>query len=162
MALLEKLRAFLEARGAEYTHTEHPLAFTAREVAAVEHLPAREIAKTVVLWGDNSFHIAVLPANRLVDFQEVRLALGLSHARLATEQELAQLFPDCELGAQPPFGSLYNLPVYMDASLLAEPSIAFNGGTHRDVVHMRTPEFQKLAEPTIVAMAREAVFRHTA
>lgn len=160
MALLERLRVFLEQNHAEYTHTVHPLAYTAREVASVEHLPAREVAKTVVLFGDQGFHMAVVPAARLVDFQEVRLALGFTHARLATEEEIGRIFPDCELGAMPPFGNLYDVPVYLDRALAGEPVLAFNAGTHRDVVHMRTEDFRRLVNPSIVSLAREAVARH--
>ena len=104
MELLKKLRVFLDENHAEYTHTVHPLAYTAREVASAEHLPSREVAKTVVVFGDEGYHMIVVPASRFVDFQEVRLTLGLTHARLATEQEIGQLFPDCELGAMPPIG----------------------------------------------------------
>ena len=160
MALLEKLRVFLEENRAEYTHTVHPLAYTAREVASAEHLPNREVAKTVIVFGDEGYHMVVVPANRLVDFQEVRLTLGFTHARLATEEEVGRLFPDCELGAMPPFGILYGMPVYLDSSLAAEETIAFNGGTHCDEVHMHTDEYRALAKPTVVSLAREMVMRH--
>lgn len=160
MPLLEKLRNFLEANHAAYIHTVHPTAFTAREVASAEHLPAREVAKTVVVFGDNGYHIMVVPATRLVDFQEVRLTLGLTNARLATEEELGKLFPDCELGAMPPLGSLYDLPVYLDSSLAGEDMIAFNAGTHHDVVHMRTAEYRALVRPTVVSLARVEAARH--
>ena len=102
----------------------------------------------------------VVPATRLVDFQEVRLTLGLSHARLATEEELGKLFPDCELGAMPPIGSLYDLPVYLDSSLAGEEMIAFNAGTHHDVVHMHTAEYRALVHPTVVSLARVEATRH--
>ncbi len=160
MAILERLRVFLDKNHAEYTHTEHPLAYTAREVASAEHLPAREVAKSVVIFGDGSYHLVLVPANRLVDFHEVRLALGLNQARMATEDELNRLFPDCELGAMPPFGSLYGIPVYLDENLAGEEILAFNAGTHRDVVHMTTAEFRRLTTPSIVSLAREAVMRH--
>ena len=125
MAMLERLQEYLDQNRVTYTHTAHPLAYTAREVAAAEHLPAREVAKAVIFLGDNGYRMAVLPANRLLDFQELRTVLGFTHARLATEQELAQLFPDCELGAMPPFGNLYGIPVYLDSSLLDDEMIAF-------------------------------------
>jgi Ala-tRNA(Pro) deacylase len=157
MPLMEKLRAFLEQNHAEYTHTVHSLAYTAREVAAAEHLPAREVAKIVVVHADNGYHMFILPANRMVDFQEIRDMLGFSHARMVPETELNRLFPDCELGAMPPFGNLYGMPVYLDSGLAAEETLTFNAGTHRDVVHMRTSEFQKLVRPTLVSLAREAV-----
>jgi Ala-tRNA(Pro) deacylase len=160
MALLEKLRVFLDQNHAEYTHTVHPLAYTAREVAWAEHLPAREVAKTVVIFADEAFRMLVMPATKVVDFQEIRLALGFPHARLATEQELGARFPDCELGAMPPFGNLYGIPVLLDSGLAAEEVIAFNAGTHRDVVHMRTAQFRELVKPAVVTFAREAALRH--
>ena len=160
MALLERLRVFLDENHAEYTHTTHPQAYTAREVASAEHLPNREVAKTVVIFGDDRYHMVIVPANRLVDFQEIRFTLGLSHARLATEAEIGERFPDCELGAMPPMGNLYGMPVYIDSCLADENMITFNAGTHRDVVHMTTREFCALVHPMVVSLAREAVMRH--
>jgi Ala-tRNA(Pro) deacylase len=160
MPLTERLRSFLDSQHAEYTVSVHPKAFTAREVAFAEHLPAREVAKAVVVFGDAEYHIVVIPANKLVDFQELRPAVGLSQVRLATEDELRALFPDCELGAMPPFGSIYGLGVYLDSSLVAEPEIAFNAGTHREVIHMRTAEFRRIAKPDIVSLVREPAMHH--
>jgi Ala-tRNA(Pro) deacylase len=160
MPLSDRLRSFLDSHHAEYTVSAHSTAFTAREVAAAEHLPAREVAKSVVVFGDGEHYIIVIPANRLLDFREVRLALGLSQVRLATEDELSKMFPDCELGAMPPLGSLYNLPVYLDSSLAAEDTIAFNAGTHKEVVRMRTADYRKLVRPLVVPLAREAAASH--
>jgi Ala-tRNA(Pro) deacylase len=160
MPLTERLRSFLDANHTEYTLTLHPRAFTAREVAMAERLPAREVAKTVVVFGDAEYHMVVIPANKLVDFQELRPALGLSQVRLATEEELARIFPDCELGAMPPIGSLYGVSVYLDSSLAAQPEIAFNAGTHREVIHMRTAEFRRIVHPGIVSLVREPALPH--
>jgi len=157
MPLSERLRSFLDSHRAEFTHSTHPIAFTAREVAAAEHLPPRELAKVVVIFGDAADHIVVIPANRQVDLHEVRSALGLSQARLATESELVKLFPDCAVGAMPPFGDLYGLPVYLDSTLAGQDTIAFNAGTHQDVIHMRLPEFRRLVSPQVVSVVREAV-----
>jgi Ala-tRNA(Pro) deacylase len=157
MPLTERLRSFLETNHAEFTLTDHPKAFTAREVAQAEHLPAREVAKTVVVFGDGEYYMVVIPASKLVDFQEVRPALGLSQVRMATEDELGKLFPDCELGAMPPLGAMYGLTVFLDNSLAGEPAIAFNAGTHREVIHMRTAEYRRLAQPIIVSLVREPV-----
>ena len=155
MPLNERLRSFLDSHQAEFTLTTHPEAYTARGVAAAEHLPARELAKTVVVFGDGAYHMVVIPASRLLDFHEVRTALGLSQARMATETELSQLFPDCQLGAMPPFGPCYGMPVYLDGALASRETIAFNAGTHREVIHMRTAEFQRVVLPYIVSLARE-------
>ncbi len=157
MPLSEQLRSFLDSHQVEFILTNHPQAYTAREVAAAEHLPPREVAKTVVVFGDGAYHMVVIPASKLVDFHEVRAALGLSQARLATETELVRLFPECELGAMPPFGLMYGLPVYLDGSLAGQDTIAFNAGTHREVMHMRMPEFRRLISPHIVSLVREPV-----
>jgi len=160
MPLSERLRSFLDSRQAKFTLTTHSKAFTAREVAVAEHLPPKEVAKTVVVFGDGAYHMIVVPASRLVDLHEVRTTLGLSQVRLATEDELGKMFPDCELGAMPPMGPLYGIPVYLDGTLAGQETLAFNGGTHRDVVHMATAEFRRLAEPRIVSLAREPVAAH--
>jgi Ala-tRNA(Pro) deacylase len=159
MPLPERLRSFLDSHHAEYTVSVHPKAFTAREVAVAEHLPAREVAKTVVVFGDAEYRIVVVPASKLVDFQELRTALGLSQVRMATEDELAKLFPDCELGAMPPLGPLYGLPVYLDSSVAGAPIVAFNAGSHREVIHMPTAEFRRLVNPAIVSLVREPAMR---
>ncbi|HEY1338686.1 MAG TPA: YbaK/EbsC family protein [Bryobacteraceae bacterium] len=160
MPLSERLRSFLDSRQADYTVTTHQKAFTAREVAAAEHLPAREVAKTVVIFGDGEYHLVVIPANKLVDFQEVRPTLGLSQVRMASEDELEKLFPDSELGAMPPMGPIYGLAVYLDSSLAGEDTIAFNAGTHREVIHMRTAEFRRLVQPQVVSLVREPALPH--
>lgn len=160
MAMIERLRRYLDENRIEYTHTVHPLAYTAREVASVEHVAPQEVAKAVIVWGDNGYNMLVLPASMVVDFQELRTALGLEHVRLATETELAQLFPDCDLGAMPPFGNLYMMPVYVDASLLRDEQIAFNAGTHRDLVHMRMQDYRSMVDPIVVSLAREVMAQH--
>ena len=99
----------------------------------------------------------VVPANKLIDFHEVRIALGLAHARMATEHEIGRLFPDCELGAMPAFGSLYGLPVYLDGTFTGQDDIAFNAGTHREVIHMRTAEYRRLARPAVVSLIQTEV-----
>jgi Ala-tRNA(Pro) deacylase len=156
MGVLSKLQAFLDENQIQYQHTSHPTAYTAREVAAAEHISACEIAKTVVFLSENGYAMAVLCADSVVDLEQLRLSLGLSRLRLATEAELGELFPQCELGAMPPFGNLYNLPVYVDSRLSTQESIAFNAGTHRDVVHMRFRDFERLVNPAILPFARHA------
>jgi Ala-tRNA(Pro) deacylase len=154
--IAQRLRDFLEQNGATYGHTTHRAAFTAREVALADHTPAREVAKAIVYLGDGGYGMAVLPANTYLDLKELRELLGLSHMRLATEEELVGLFPDCELGAMPPFGNLYGMPVYIDGNLAREEVIAFNAGSHRDVVHMKFREFERLVRPSVVSFSRAA------
>jgi Ala-tRNA(Pro) deacylase len=156
MPLLPKLRDFLDEKQVAYTHTVHPLAYTAREVASAEHIPPREVAKVVVFLGEHGYGMAVLPADSVVDLEQLRLDLGLARLRLATEAELGELFPGCELGAMPPLGNLFGMPVYVDGRLAGEDMIAFNGGTHRDVVHMHYADFERLVNPMVVPFARRA------
>jgi Ala-tRNA(Pro) deacylase len=160
MPLSQRLRSFLDSHNAEFTLTTHPTAYTAREVAAAEHLPLREVAKTVIIFGDGAYRMIVVPANKLVDFQEIRPVLGLAAARMANETDLARLFPDCELGAMPPLGPLYGMSVFLDSSLAALDTIAFNAGSHREVIHMRTSEYRRLVSPQIVTLIREPAAAH--
>src|SRR5574341_1513021 len=97
--MLERLVKYLDQQGVEYTHTSHPIAYTAREVASAEHIAERDVAKTIVFLSDQGYGMAVLCADCLVDLEQLRMALGLTRLRLATEKELADLFADCELGA---------------------------------------------------------------
>ena len=122
----------------------------------MEHVPAHKIAKTVVFMSENGFGMAVIPGDSMLDLQNLRGLLGVSRLRLATESELGELFPDCELGAMGPFGNLCGLQVYVDASLASEETIAFNAGTHRDVIHMRFEDYRKLAKPKLVGLSRHA------
>ncbi len=157
MPILSKLREFLEQNQVEFVHTIHPLAYTAREVASAEHLPAREVAKTVIFLSEQGYGMAVLPADSVVDLEQLRMDLGFSRLRLATESELGELFPTCELGAMPPFGNLFGLPVYVDGHLAGESMIAFNAGSHRDVIHMSFKDFERLVQPAIVPFARRTM-----
>ncbi len=160
MSLSTRLREFLDSHQAQYTVTTHRPAFTANEVASAEHLPAREMAKTVVVFGDDNYYMLVVPASRHIHLPEVQYALGLNHVRLATEMELMTLFPDCELGAMPPVGSLYGMPVYVDSALAQQKTVAFNGGTHRDAVHMSMSGFRELDAPRVVSLIRSEAAAH--
>mgnify|MGYP002155002044 CR=1 FL=1 len=154
MAMLEKLLEFLRQNQVGFTHHVHPTAFTAREIAALEHVPPHEFAKTVVYHGDAGYGMAVMPADRKLDLQELRVLLGWNRVRLATESELASLFCECDLGAMPPFGNLCNMPVYVDSSLGSEEVIAFNAGTHRDVILLKYKDWERLVSPIVMPLAR--------
>jgi Ala-tRNA(Pro) deacylase len=139
-------------------HHVHRPAYTAREVARVEHVAPHRLAKTIVFHSDKGYGMAVLPADSYVDLFELRFVLGLDSVRLATESELRQLFPDNEVGAMAPFGNLYGMPVYVDANLAEEDVIAFNAGTHRDLVYMRFADFRRLVRPTITFFSEKSVY----
>jgi Ala-tRNA(Pro) deacylase len=150
MPMLSKLQDLLEQNHISYGHTVHRPTYTARQLARAEHVPENVVAKTVVFVGDRGYGLAVLPADCAADLDELGDRLGLSHVRLATEPELSKLFSDSEPGAEPPFGNLYGVPVYVDDVLCNEDLIAFNAGTHRDAVHMRVRDFMRLARPQFV------------
>ena len=156
MTTLDRLIAFLEMREVAYKHDRHALAYTARETAVAEHVPPRCFAKTVLVHYEDGYAMAVLPADRSVDLEELRLAFGTRHLRLATEAELAELFPECELGAMPPFGNgiLFEMPVWVDGLLMSEETICFNAGTHRDVVQMSIEDWEDLVKPSVLAFAQ--------
>lgn len=152
MSVINRWLEYLDRRHIRYSHSVHPRALTALETAGAERMPAHELAKTVVYAGDAGFGIAVVAADDLVDFPRLGRLLGLSFIRLATESELTGLFPDCELGAMPPFGDACRLPVVVDTDIAGD-FIAFTIGTHQDMVRMSFADFQRLASPEIAPIA---------
>jgi Ala-tRNA(Pro) deacylase len=149
MAIPSSISSYLEQHGVHYSVIEHPIAYTAQQEAAATHVPGREWAKAVVCIVDNQPTLAVLPADHLVDFNRLRAACGGTTVRLATETELRPLYSDCEVGAMPPLGPLYNQPVLVDKSLTSDPEIVFNGGSHHEAIRMRYRDFAELVQPTV-------------
>ena len=149
MTTLRQTLDYLNRNLIHYIHTTHPVAYTAREIAAVEHIPLHKLAKTLVFTSEGEYGMAVVPADAFVDLEELRRMLGVNAVRLAREEELVELFPASELGAMPPFGNLFGLEVFFDSSLINEKFIAFNAGTHRDLVQMSVEDFLRLARPAI-------------
>ena len=144
------LKAFLDSRNVKYTSTQHSMAYTAAEVAESVHVKGRDFAKTVIVKIDGTMAMLVLPASRRLVLHDLREMLGTDHVRLATEAEFKDAFPDCELGAMPPFGNLYGMPVYVAASLTDETEIAFNAGTHSEVIKLAYEDFEELVNPTVL------------
>lgn len=147
----ERVRQLLLSRGIAYQTRTHPLAYTAQEVAATEHIPGKEIAKPVVLKVDGRMVMAVLPGTKRVSLEKAKEAFD-GEVALAKEEEFARLFPDCERGAEPPFGNLYDLPVYLDSQLESE-HITFNAGTHTETIRMALDDYRRLVNPTTVDIA---------
>ncbi len=154
MPILTKLREFLDRNKVNYEVLSHRQAFTAQEVAQAQHTPGRELAKVVMLRSGADFVMAVLPAPYRVDLDIARTALGKPDVQLANEQEFAGLFPKCEAGAMPPFGNLYDIPVYVDRSLTRDEEIVFNAGTHTQTVKMKYADFARLVKPKVVSFAQ--------
>ncbi|HEX7124234.1 MAG TPA: YbaK/EbsC family protein [Thermodesulfobacteriota bacterium] len=148
MALTERLRRFLDEQRVNYQLLPHREAFTAQEVAQASHVPGRELAKALVVREDGARYLmVVLPAPCRIDLAALGRERGTRKLSLASEGEIAELFPDCETGAMPPFGNLYNLPVYVDACLPRSADVFFRAGNHHEVVRMGYPDFERLVQP---------------
>jgi len=143
------IHEFLREAQVRYTVVPHPPAFTAQEEAAVTHVPGRDWAKVVICFVDGVPIEAVLPATRTINLQRLLELAGGREIRLAEESEIERLFPECELGAMPPFGPLYGQMVFADVSLVAEPEIVFNAGTHASAIAMRWADFAKSVRPVV-------------
>lgn len=154
MTTLRRCLDMLEQYQIPYVHTTHPNAYRALEVAEAEHLPPYMLAKTVIVRSREGYAMAVLPADCRIDFYRLAAALNLDHLRLATEEEVRELFPESEIGTMPPFGAPFEMPVYMDVRLAEEPDILFNAGTHRDAIHLSVAGYVRLANPAIIRFAR--------
>jgi Ala-tRNA(Pro) deacylase len=149
MSMPDKLRAFLKIHAVQYrVHTHRP-AFTAQEVAAAEHVPGREVAKVVMVRAGDAILMAVLPAPHHVDLDRLGRAVGRTDLRLAKEEEFVGLFPGCDPGAMPPFGNLYDVPVWVEESLTRDREIVFNAGNHEQTVRMAYDDFARLVRPKV-------------
>ncbi len=156
MTTLQNSLNYLRAQHMRFAHTTHSPAFTAEEVAMAEHMPADRMSKTVLLRNNDGFVMAVVPADTFVDLEKLRMAMGVPDLYLAQESDLAQLFPNSEVGAMPPIGPLFHIPVYLDRKVANREFIAFNAGTHRDVIHMRTADYWQLVRPVVGDFCGEA------
>lgn len=145
-----KLKQFLDSQNVKYASIPHSLGYTAQGIAALAHISGKEIAKTVIVKLDDQLAMAVLPASRTVDLALLKAATGAKDARLATEAEFKARFPDCETGAMPPFGNLYDMSVYADESLAADKEIAFNAGSHTELLRLAYEDFARLVQPKVV------------
>jgi Ala-tRNA(Pro) deacylase len=149
-----KLKRFLDENQVRYVSIQHSPAYTAQEIAASAHIPGRELAKTVMVKIDGQMAMAVLPATKKLDLELLQRAAGGKVAALAGEKEFQSMFPDCEAGAMPPFGNLYGLKVYADELLTHDVSIAFNAGTHAELIQMSYADFVHWVQPVIAPLAR--------
>ena len=149
MACKERLEEYLQGQGVGFQSMRHPEVYTAQEVAAAQHISGHQLAKVVMVRADDEMAMLVLPASYRVDFGKLKTFLGVKKARLAKEEEFGGIFPDCEIGAMPPFGNLYELPVYVDRALAEVSEIVFKVGTHRDSMKIRYGDFERLAGPKV-------------
>lgn len=151
--ICNRLKELLDKQGAYYGTMRHPYDVTAQETAAHTHTPGREFAKVVVVHFDSRFAMIVLPAHHRIDWVRLRRILGSETVRLANEEEMNRLFPDCETGAEPPYGGLYGMPTYLSSSMVGDERITFNAGTHEDVVRMWFRDYLRLAQPIVVPIS---------
>lgn len=154
MKCKERLERYLQERQVPYQEQHHPLAYTAQHVAESEHIPPQIMVKVVVVVADGDLVMLALPASVRVDLLTMREMLNVRHLRLASEEELAAIFTDCEIGTMPPFGNLYDIPVCIDESLLSAKTIYFQAGTHLDTMSIACDDFVRLVQPGIVPFAR--------
>jgi Ala-tRNA(Pro) deacylase len=150
---IRKLREFLDRHAVRYFVVSHSAAYTAQEIAASAHVPGKELAKTVVVIIAGQLAMVVLPASRQLDFARLREVIGTDEVELACEKEFADLFPECEIGAMPPFGNLYGMAVYVSEELEEDDEIAFNAGAHTELVRLSYESYKMLVRPTVAKLS---------
>jgi Ala-tRNA(Pro) deacylase len=147
---VKKLKQFLDENRVKYVCITHSKAYTAPEVAASAHIPGRAMAKVVIVELDGEMAMAVLPSNRKVILQDLREVTGSDQVRFAPEETFKSRFPDCEIGAMPPFGNLYGMEVFVAESLVSNSDIAFNAGSHEEVMKLAYRDFERLVKPNVM------------
>src|SRR5215475_6468985 len=149
---VKKLKEFLDREGIKYVSIIHSPAYTAQEVAASAHITGKELAKTVIVELDGKMAMAVLPANRKIVLQDLREVTGSDQVKFASEEQFQAKFPGCETGAMPPFGNLYGMDVYVAEGLTQNDEIAFNAGSHTEVIKLAFGDFERLVKPKVVSV----------
>ncbi len=152
--IMKRLGELLESNGIEYETIHHSADYRARKTASDTHTPAAEFAKTVLVFIDGRAAMAVLPASHTIAIAKLEDSLGAEQVRLAAEWEMSGLCPGAEVGAAPPLGSLFDLPVYVCPVLTRDERITFNAGSHTDAVRIAYTDFERLERPIVVPMSR--------
>lgn len=146
---IKKLKEFLDNNNIKYVTIEHSPSYTAQEIAASAHIPGKELAKTVIVKIDGKMAMAVLPASFKVNFGLLKKASSAKNVTLAEEDDFKDMFPDCDVGAMPPIGNLYGMDVYVDEQLTKDKEIAFNAGSHSELIRLEYKDFEKLVHPKV-------------
>ena len=154
---VKRLKEFLDSNNIQYVTISHSPAYTAQAIAASAHVSGKELAKTVMVKVDGKMAMAVLPASYQVDFALMKEAVGAKQLELATEAEFKDLFSECEVGAMPPFGNLYDMEVFAAAKLAEDDEIAFNAGSHTELIRLAYQDFERLVKPTVVRFSAAMV-----
>jgi Ala-tRNA(Pro) deacylase len=154
MTCKERLEAYLRGQRVPFEVQRHRIAYSAQDVATIEHIPNELVAKVVLVFADGVLTMLVLPASHRVDLAHIAPAIGAKEVYLAGERELAAAFPDCEVGAMPPFGNLYGIRVYVDRLLTNDERIVVQAGTHTDTISMAYADYARLVQPHVADFAR--------
>lgn len=149
MAMSQNLKKYLDKENVSYEAIEHKVDYTAQEIAGSLHVPGKQMVKSVIVKVNGEFIMCVLPSIHLIDFEKLKNITNSKDVQLAEENEIAKLFPDYEIGTEPPFGQLYGLKVYADKILQEDDEIVFNAGTHTDVVRMKLNDYMRLTNPIV-------------
>ena len=145
-----RLKSFLDENGIKYVTVTHSIAYAAHEVAASAHIPAKDLAKTVIVKVDGRMAMAVLPATHRINLVKLKEVLGVKSVEIAAETEFEDIFPGCVVGAMPPFGNLYDLKVMVAERLTEDEQIAFNAGNHTELIKLDYADFERLVQPTVL------------
>ena len=147
---VEKLKKFLNSNNIKYVVISHSTAYTAQEIAASSHIPGKGMVKTVMVKIEGKMTMAVLPSSYKVDFDLLKEAVGADNIELADEYEFKDMFPGCDVGAMPPFGNLYGIDVYVEEKLVGQEEIAFNAGSHTELIKLAYKDFERLVKPKVL------------
>ena len=147
---VKKLKDLLDSHNIKYVTIRHSAAYTAQEIAASSHIPGKELAKTVMVKINSEMAMAVLPASEQVDFDLLKTLIQADSVELAGEDEFKDMFPECEVGAMPPFGNLYGMEVFVAESLAEDEEIAFNSGSRTELIRMSYKDFESLVKPRVL------------
>lgn len=154
MAISSRLKEFLDQEDVHYDVLHHTAAFTASEIAGAQHVPGKNVLKSVIVKAGDQYLMVVLSATHMIDFDKLSSVSGMKNLELASEDEISKLFPDYDIGAEPPFGHLYGLKVFIDKKVQEDRDIVFNAGTHTDMIKMKKDDFIRLAEGKIADIGR--------
>ncbi len=148
----KQIKEYLDNHHVKYLTIDHSPTYTAQEIAAAAHISGKILAKTVIVKAGGQFYMVVIPATEHINFGELKEWTGSSEVDLAKESEFKSKFPECEVGAMPPFGNLYAMPVLISSSLISKKDIAFNAGTHSELLKMSYEDFARLVKPKVITM----------
>jgi Ala-tRNA(Pro) deacylase len=154
---VQRLKEYLGSNKVKYISIVHSEAYTAQKIAELAHVSGKELAKTVIIKKDGKMAMAVLPASHKIDWDLLKQATGAASLELSSEQEFKDMFADCDIGAMPPFGNLYGMEVFVETTLTRDKDIAFNAGSHIELVKLSFEDFSRLVKPRVVSFSAAGV-----